>query len=359
MQRVIVNGANGYVASHFVNEMLENGYNVIAFVRDSSNATSEQRMKEALKNINPRADLKNLDVFNYALLEKNYSLSQQQMNEIFQKDADFFHFAASLKFKSRDKDEIFKTNLKGTENSLEIFKKNATPSSRFFYISTVYSCGKISEPFKEDFYKNEGISNFRNYYEQSKRYAENTVKKYIEDDDLHAYIVRLSQVVGNNKTGVTKTNYGIFDFIQKIQKLSSYYPNEKIRVKINPEATQNLIPIDNVVAFLMKLLKRKDLPVILNFAGRKSVTNNEIGRIVNKVLPVEIIQKMDLEKKKLSRLERIVASGMSFTGVYADTRLKFDTKNLEKTVSPNGNEVTAESLHKMIHYFVNENAEKE
>ncbi|MFW5754994.1 MAG: SDR family oxidoreductase [Tangfeifania sp.] len=329
MQRVIINGANGYVASHFVNELLEKGYKVVALVRETAGLAAEQRMKKTLKKINPRADFKNLDVFNYSLLGKNYSLNSQQLGEIFKDDADFFHFAASLKFKSRDKDEIFKTNVEGAENTLKVFTDNATSSSRFFYISTVYSCGKISEPFKEDFYENEGISNFRNYYEQSKRYAENLLKTYIERENLNAHIVRLSQVVGHNKTGETKTNYGVFDFVQKIQKFSSHYPNERIRIKVNPDATQNLVPIDNVVAWLMKLLTRKDFPVILNFAGRKSVTNNEIARIVNKVLPV----------------------------VYTDTNLEFDTKNLEKTVSPNGYEVTPESLHKMISYFVDQQAE--
>lgn len=127
---------------------------------------------------------------------------------------------------------------------------------------------------------------------------------------------------------------------------------------MDPEATQNMIPVDNVVAYLMKMLKRKDLPVILNFAGRKTVKNSELARIVNKVLPVEVIQQKDLEKKDLNRLEKMVASFMSFTGNYANANLEFDTKNLEKAVSPNGNEVTPESLHKMVAYFVDEQAER-
>lgn len=358
MQRVIVNGANGYVASHFINELLVNGYKVVALVRETSNTTSEQRMKKTLTDINTQVDYKNLEVYNYSLLKKNFSLNSQQLAEIFRDDADFFHFAASLKFKSRDKDEIFKTNVDGTENSLKVFKNNATPSSRFFYISTAYSCGKTSETFKEDFYSNEGIEHFRNYYEQSKRYAENQVKKYIESKKLNAHIIRLSQVVGNNKSGVTKTNYGIFDFIQKIQKFSARYPNEKIRVKINPDATQNLIPIDNIVDYLMELLNKKEIPVIFNFVGRNPVSNNEIARIVNKTLPVEVVQEKELEKKDLNKLERMIASGMSFTGVYTNTDLQFDTENLEKTISLNGNEITRESLHRMIKYFLEQNLKK-
>ena len=355
MQKVIVNGANGYVASHFINELLKSGYKVVALVRGTSDSTSEQRMKKALEKIDDKPEYENLTVFDYNLLQENYSLNTQQLANIFGADADFFHFAASLKFKSRDKNEIFKTNVDGTENSLKVFKNNATSSSRFFFIGTVYSCGKISEPFKEEFYENEDISNFRNYYEQSKRYAENALRFYVEREKLKIHIIRLSQVVGNNRTGVTKTDYGVFDFIQQMQKFSDKSPNEKIRIKINPDATQNLIPIDNVVAYLFKLLNKKDLPVIFNFAGQKPIKNDEIARIVNDVLPVEIIQEKELETSNLKRKERMIARGMAFTGVYTNTNLEFDTRNLEKTISPNGNEITAGSLRKMIRYFINQN----
>ena len=67
MQRVIVNGANGYVASHFVSELLNNGYQVVAFVRATSKATSEQRLKNVLAEIDSQTNFSNLKVFDYNL----------------------------------------------------------------------------------------------------------------------------------------------------------------------------------------------------------------------------------------------------------------------------------------------------
>jgi nucleoside-diphosphate-sugar epimerase len=124
-----------------------------------------------------------------------------------------------------------------------IFEDNASRESRFFYISTAYSCGITNEPFREKFYENKDISHFRNFYEQSKRQAENIVRQHIETRKIKANIIRLSQVVGNSHSGVTKTHYGIFDFITKLQKFSAYYPNETVRIPIDPIATQNLILI--------------------------------------------------------------------------------------------------------------------
>lgn len=358
MQKIIINGANGYVASHFVSELLKNGVQVFALVRATTTSTSKQRMKNVLTEIDPAIDLRNLQVFNYNLFENDYSLSREQLDEIFSGDIDFFHFAASLKFKKRERNEIFKTNIDGTENSLQVFSDYSSKSSRFFYISTVYSCGKISEPFKETFYENADISHFRNYYEQSKRFAENILRKYKEDQNLNAHIIRLSQVVGDNETGVTKTDYGIFDFIKKLQRISASYPNEKVRIQIDPHSTQNLIPIDNVVVYLRELLQKEDLPGILNFAGREPIKNNEIARIVNNILPVEIIQEKELDTQNLNRKERMIARGMAFTGVYAKSNLKFDITNLEKTISLNGNEISTESLHRMVEFFVNDQFKK-
>lgn len=80
--------------------------------------------------------------------------------------------------------------------------------------------------------------------------------------------------------------------------------------------------------------------------------NDEIIESVSRLLPVEIHAQKHLDKQKLNRKERIIAAGMTFTGVYAKTDLKFDTANLEKTISLNGNEITTNSLHRMIEYFV-------
>lgn len=67
MQKIIVNGANGYVASHFVSELLKNDCQVVALVRAPSKATSEQRLKNVLAEIDSETDFSNLKVFGYSL----------------------------------------------------------------------------------------------------------------------------------------------------------------------------------------------------------------------------------------------------------------------------------------------------
>jgi nucleoside-diphosphate-sugar epimerase len=361
MKRIIINGANGYVASNFINELLLSGeYEVIALVRADLKYSADDKMKKALSEILDckYKESQNLKVYNYSLLDRNFSIPEKQLEEIFSRDADYFHFAASLKYDLKSKDLIFSTNVDGVENSVNVFLKFARARSRFFYISTAYSCGKITGPFEERFYEDEEICRFRNYYEQSKRFAENVVKKYLEATQLNGYIIRLSQVVGNNKTGITKTDYGIFDFAKRVYNLAYRHPNETVRVKVDPDSTQNLIPIDLVISYLLRILQTEKLPVIMNFIAKNSIKNGHIADSLSRLLPIHIIPDISLEHMQMNAFERIISIGMSFTSSYADTHILFDTKNLDSVVLADGNQPTEQTVFRMLEYFIDNLSEK-
>lgn len=360
MKTIIINGANGYVASHFVRKLLGLNYKVIALVRPSIKSSPAERMKEVLTEISDGGyvNTANLHVYGYSLLHKDFLIPQKQLEEIFSTEVDYFHFAASLKFDLKSKDEIFETNVGGVENSIQVFSKFAEGNSRFFFIGTAYSCGRFSGRFEEEFYPNEGIENFRNYYEQSKRFAENVVKDHINGHGLNGHVIRLSQVVGNNKTGVTKTDYGIFDFAKRMYSLAFRYPNQTVRVHVDPLSTQNLIPIDTVVSYLLRTVEVKYVPTIMNFIAKNQVKNIHIVKSISKLLPIRIVPEKKMERHEMNALERIISAGMTFTENYIDTDLQFDTKNLDKILMAAGEEVNENSLYIMLEYFIDNLAVK-
>ena len=45
MKTIIINGANGYVASHFINQLLKQKHKVIALVRPSNKNSPTERME--------------------------------------------------------------------------------------------------------------------------------------------------------------------------------------------------------------------------------------------------------------------------------------------------------------------------
>lgn len=360
MKRIVINGANGYVASNFINELLLQDFKVVALARSNAKYSAEERMQTALLDMNEgkSVNFKNLEVHDYSLFESDFSLKQEELNAIFKGDVDYFHFAASLKFDIKSKEEIFGTNLQGVTNSIDTFLKYTQNNSRFFFVSTAYSCGKINGSFEERFYENAEIEAFRNYYEQSKRYAENVIKGYIEEKNLNACILRLSQVVGNNKTGVTKTDYGIFDFSKRIQKIAQKYPGHNVRIKVDPESTQNLIPIDTAVTYLMSAVKTPEVPVILNMVAKTSIRNADLLGSLDQLLPINLVCDMNLKKEEMDSLERIIAIGMSFTGAYIETDISFDTTQLDSIVKEEVKPVSPQSIHAMIKYFLTDLTEK-
>ncbi|HDR51828.1 MAG TPA: NAD-dependent epimerase/dehydratase family protein [Mariniphaga anaerophila] len=360
MKTIIINGANGYVASNFIHKLLQHNYKVVALVRPGVNSSPKERMIKALTEISDGAyvNTANLKVLAYSLLHKDFLIPPEELEEIFSGDVDYFHFAASLKFDFKSKEEIFETNVEGVENSIRVFSKYTNSNSRFFFIGTAYSCGKFSGRYEEKFYPNEGIENFRNYYEQSKRFAENVLKKHIDENGLNGHVIRLSQVVGNNKTGVTKTDYGIFDFAKRMYSLAFRHPNQTVRVHVDPISTQNLIPIDMVVNYLIRTVEVKYVPAIMNIVAGNPVKNIHIIKSINKLLPVNIVPELQLEHAEMNALERIISAGMTFTESYIDTDLQFGTKNSDKLFLVNGYEVNESSVYKMLEYFIGNLATK-
>ncbi len=357
MRKIIINGANGYVASNFINELLDKGYEVIALVRGNKKLSANERMYNVLEETTDgkHSNNKNLKVFSYGLLEADFGLSKALLKIIFSGNFDYYHFAANLKLKYdlKSRDEIFSTNIDGLENSLNVYNEYSNVNSRFFFISTAYSCGKHEGVFEEKFYDNADISEFRNYYEQSKRYAENVVKKHIDDNGTRAHVIRLSQVVGHSTSGITKTDYGIFDFAKRMYSLSNRYPNKKVRMVVDSNSTQNLIPIDTVVNYLKRTVEVENPPVIINCIAKYSTPNRYIIDSIAKLMPISIIPVSELDKNEMEPVERLVSVGMSFTGNYISTNLRFDTTQLDSLDKENNNTVKENNVAKMLEYFIN------
>ena len=359
MKTVIVNGANGYVASNFICNLIRMNYRVVALVRTNGKDPVE-RMKDALNKLNDERypDETNLEVYDYSLLSEDFGMDKDVLKRIFSYNADYFHFAACLKYDEKSINEIFSTNIEGVKNSIDVFLKYATKNSRFFYIGTAYSCGRHNGIFRENFYKNEDILSFRNYYEQSKRFAENIVKESIEKQGLMAHVIRLSQVVGNNETGITKTNYGIFDFAKRIHCLSSRYPNTIVRVHVDPDATQNLIPIDTVTEHLIKVVEAVKVPDIMNFVSDKSIKNSHILETLSRMIPVALIPLKKLEREKMNSIERLISVGMSFTESYTTTNILFDTRKRDEFIDSPIKGPDNNSIARMLEYFIEELSQK-
>ncbi len=354
MKKIVIAGANSFVASHFAHELLNQGIEVVALVRKSSHQSPKERMLKALEDtgLSTPKNLDRLTVHDYVLTEPDFRMNREVLEGLFEGTTDYFHFAASLKFDFQSRDEILETNVEGLRQALQLFHRYASADNRFLFISTAYSCGIFKGTFKEQFYPDEEVSAFRNYYEQSKRLAENVLRKYQEQYGIRAHVIRLSQVVGDSQTGVTRTHYGIFDFARRIHDLAREYPDQTIRIIADPDSTQNIIPIDTVVQDLIHLVQQEDIPKILNFVSKSPVENRRIIRFISQLLPIDLIPYKEIDHNDLNELEKMVLAGMAFTGNYIDTNIDFDTCERDKIISGHTREVSDDSLFRMLEYYL-------
>lgn len=180
----VVTGATGFVGSHLVDYLIEQGHEVRCIVRKSSDL-------KWLKN-------KDVKIFNCGLTDK------EELSNVI-KDSDYiFHVAGVVK--SKTKDGYFKGNVEPTRNILDVCLKDNPQIKRIIIVSSLTACGpsKIGEPCNEKTKENPITT-----YGQSKFMQEQLSKSYF--DKLPITIVRPPAVYGPRDTEI----YLVFKTFQK------------------------------------------------------------------------------------------------------------------------------------------------
>ena len=172
--KVLVTGATGFIGSHLVKRLIDDGHYVRCLVRETSNLTELKK-------------LTNTEFFWGDVTKKN---SLKGVME----DIDVVYHLAALRGHDPPSKKAFRrfrlVNVEGTRNILdECIGKNI---NRFIYISSTAVMGvvkveKIDENTNPDPYTP---------YQVSKYEAEKLVKKYMQSYGIPAIIIRPSQIYG-------------------------------------------------------------------------------------------------------------------------------------------------------------------
>ncbi len=178
MPKVLVTGANGFIGSHLVRELLKRGYEVNCLIRHTSDISS----------------LKGLPVSLHIgdVLEPDSLIPPMRNVEY------VFHLAAELMVTSREAFE--RANVLGTKNVLDAARKHAAePLKRFLLVSSQAAAGpgKDETPFDETA-PPEPIS----WYGDSKKKAEDAVISFA--DEFPVTIVRPCAVYGEREKDISQ-----------------------------------------------------------------------------------------------------------------------------------------------------------
>ncbi len=233
----------------------------------------KQFTEKAMRDIEQISQKTSVPLENFAIIEgditlENLGISEKDLKTVQAQTTDVFHLAAIYDL-AVEKDLAYRVNVEGTRNVNE-FVKSAPNLRRYNYISTCYVAGKREGEILEN--ELEHDAGFRNYYEETKYFAEMEVEKL--KTALPVTIFRPSVVVGDSRTGETAKYDGIYAVIFYLKKFPSLLRLVNVGNKI---VKLNLVPVDFVVEGIAALSKdEKAIGKTIALADPNPVSTDQI-----------------------------------------------------------------------------------
>ncbi|MCP5116901.1 MAG: NAD-dependent epimerase/dehydratase family protein [bacterium] len=187
MKPALVTGATGFVGWHVARKLLDRGDRVRVLARDAA------RVRE-------------LDGVEIAVGDLREPRSLERAVE---GCGVVYHVAADYRLWARDADELYRTNVDGTRNLLEVSRKEAV--ERFVYTSTV-GCIGIPPDGLGDEETAVGLDEMTGAYKRSKFLAEKVALEYA-GDGFPVVVVNPTAPVGDHDWKPTPTGKIIVDFL--------------------------------------------------------------------------------------------------------------------------------------------------
>jgi UDP-glucose 4-epimerase len=291
--KALVTGGAGFIGSHVVDYLINNGKSVKVI----DNLSSGKK-----ENLSFWENDSRLEFYKADLLDKS------SINEIIDNCNEVYHFAANpeVNIKNASPEDHFRQNIEATYNLLEVMRESKQQKFiAFTSSSTVY--GEAEQiPTIENYGPLVPIS----LYGASKLACEALLSAYASMYGFKAMIFRLANVVGS------RSNHGIiYDFINKLRKNTS-----KLEILGDGTQSKSYLHVDDFVSGLMQGIK-----------GEKVVNIFNIGSIdrTNVLTIAEIIK----EEMDLRNVENVLTGGLDGgRGWLGDVKImQLDTNKLKNS----------------------------
>ena len=306
MKAAFIIGATGFIGTSLLKALIEET-NLGSFkllIRNKEKAAEDlSKIIKIAESLGKKIELLKGDI-----TQLNLGLTNSEISSL--KDTEeVYHLASniSLSNEEKDKEAIFKNNIEGTKNVLEIFKDSKNLKN-FYFFSSAYCCGKTKELVKENWLQKP--DNFRNFYEESKWITENLIKNYIEEKGMPIIILRPSIVAISSKTEFLKVKNQTFYFYSRIlRKAKNMQSTDKlIRLIGKSTSISNIITLEDLIKILLEIRKLKEKKLIYNLVNLSNLSTNSFIEEIKENLGFEsgFIFLENLNYNDLSEAERFI-----------------------------------------------------
>src|SRR5882672_12725712 len=127
-KHVFVTGATGFVGSHLTNRLLKDGHRVTALARGSRTSPARDRVLDVLRLVSEsksssNPDLERLNVLEGDISQSDLGVDSDVLRKVVDSIDETWHCAASLSFAEEERDEIFRMNVDGARNVVDVVKR--------------------------------------------------------------------------------------------------------------------------------------------------------------------------------------------------------------------------------------------
>lgn len=236
-----------------------------------------------------------------------------------------WHCAGSLRYHDRDRRLIHQTNVDGTARLLQL--AGDVGAAGFHYVSTAYVAGTSDGLILED---RADPAAAQNAYEQSKVRAEELV---LSATGLRTTVLRPSVVIGHSRTAAVSGNLsGIYSLGFSLGRHArSHREPGGIRLHMDPGASANLVPIDQVAAETVACGLAGRQHEIFHLVGQPTVTVGALIEEICRTLGVGPVTFVD-HAAGLRESDRRLAEKMAYYLSYLRGNKVFDRTNTNRVV---------------------------
>lgn len=327
---IIVTGATGFVGSNLVLSLLHRTTKTIyCLVRRQQAKSAEERLFKALSDAAEAAHqgegLAALLAGRVKVLEgdiryEHCGLDSARLEQLRRLGVEsLWHNAASLRFEDAYKDRIIAQNLQGTLNTLAL--ADSLGVDAFNYMSTAYVAGKASGTILEQGWPTGSEEN--NWYEYSKRKAEDAVLEYRGSQPFRVRIFRPSIVIGHSgsfDSCSTTGYYGFIDAVSRVEtwvkdRIPQYFEHNPLRIYTPSDTTLNLVQVDLAVEEAVAIAERGQDGTFFHLTNPHNVSTQQVITAVGALFPGIDIQACS-ELSALNSVDAIFRSQLLFYSPY-------------------------------------------